>query len=162
MGKGQGTWTAATWASQVPMRAWPTVLPPPLSLTILSQRYVPPDQVKGPAYTKGSASTPIQGSVPEGKPLRTLLGDPVPSLPAAASTSSQVTLNLPFETSWGLGDRDVSFLNPARPPHRLPSLDLADDSVGGVSSFSALLSPMSWTHLGLLSFRRKNPTGSGI
>ncbi|XP_025720447.1 arf-GAP domain and FG repeat-containing protein 2 isoform X3 [Callorhinus ursinus] len=51
--------------------------------------YVPPDQVKGPAYTKGSASTPIQGSVPEGKPLRTLLGDPVPSLSAAASTSSQ-------------------------------------------------------------------------
>ncbi|KAM5261939.1 arf-GAP domain and FG repeat-containing protein 2 isoform 2-T2 [Hipposideros larvatus] len=51
--------------------------------------YVPPDQVKGPAYTKGSASTPIQGSIPEGKPLRTLLGDPVPSLSAAASTSSQ-------------------------------------------------------------------------
>ncbi|XP_035929241.1 arf-GAP domain and FG repeat-containing protein 2 isoform X1 [Halichoerus grypus] len=51
--------------------------------------YVPPDQVKGPAYTKGSASTPIQGSVPEGKPLRTPLGDPVPSLSAAASTSSQ-------------------------------------------------------------------------
>ncbi|XP_045318215.1 arf-GAP domain and FG repeat-containing protein 2 isoform X1 [Leopardus geoffroyi] len=51
--------------------------------------YVPPDQVKGPAYTKGSASTPIQGSVPEGKPLRTLLGDPVLSLSAAASTSSQ-------------------------------------------------------------------------
>lgn len=68
------------------------VLPPPFSLTILSQRYVPPDQVKGPAYTKGSASTPIQGSVPEGKPLRTPLGDPVPSLSAAASTSSQVTL----------------------------------------------------------------------
>ncbi|XP_072609107.1 arf-GAP domain and FG repeat-containing protein 2 isoform X17 [Vulpes vulpes] len=58
-------------------------------LAILSQRYVPPDQVKGPAYTKGSASTPIQGSIPEGKPLRTLLGDPVPSLSAAASTSSQ-------------------------------------------------------------------------
>uniref|UniRef100_A0A8C0RPR5 Arf-GAP domain-containing protein n=1 Tax=Canis lupus familiaris TaxID=9615 RepID=A0A8C0RPR5_CANLF len=51
--------------------------------------YVPPDQVKGPAYTKGSASTPIQGSIPEGKPLRTLLGDPVPSLSAAASASSQ-------------------------------------------------------------------------
>ncbi|XP_058141849.1 arf-GAP domain and FG repeat-containing protein 2 isoform X2 [Dasypus novemcinctus] len=51
--------------------------------------YVPPDQVKGPTYTKGSASTPIQGSMPEGKPLRTLLGDPVPSLSAAASTSSQ-------------------------------------------------------------------------
>ncbi|XP_013969690.1 arf-GAP domain and FG repeat-containing protein 2 isoform X1 [Canis lupus baileyi] len=58
-------------------------------LAILSQRYVPPDQVKGPAYTKGSASTPIQGSIPEGKPLRTLLGDPVPSLSAAASASSQ-------------------------------------------------------------------------
>ncbi|XP_076996889.1 arf-GAP domain and FG repeat-containing protein 2 isoform X1 [Tamandua tetradactyla] len=51
--------------------------------------YVPPDQVKGTTYTKGSASTPIQGSMPEGKPLRTLLGDPVPSLSAAASTSSQ-------------------------------------------------------------------------
>ncbi|XP_074184439.1 arf-GAP domain and FG repeat-containing protein 2 isoform X3 [Rhinolophus sinicus] len=51
--------------------------------------YVPPDQVKGPAYTKGSASAPVQGSMPEGKPLRTLLGDPVPSLSAAASTSSQ-------------------------------------------------------------------------
>ncbi|XP_012587422.1 PREDICTED: arf-GAP domain and FG repeat-containing protein 2 [Condylura cristata] len=51
--------------------------------------YVPPDQVKGPTYTKGSASTPIQGSIPDGKPLRTLLGDPVPSLSAAASTSSQ-------------------------------------------------------------------------
>ncbi|XP_011369946.1 arf-GAP domain and FG repeat-containing protein 2 isoform X2 [Pteropus vampyrus] len=51
--------------------------------------YVPPEQVKGPAFTKGSASTPIQGSIPEGKPLRTLLGDPVPSLSAAMSTSSQ-------------------------------------------------------------------------
>ncbi|XP_036165969.1 arf-GAP domain and FG repeat-containing protein 2 isoform X5 [Myotis myotis] len=51
--------------------------------------YVPPDQVKGPTYTKGSASTPIQGSIPEGKPLRTLLGDPVSSLSADASTSSQ-------------------------------------------------------------------------
>lgn len=51
--------------------------------------YVPPDQVKGPAYTKGSASTPVQGSVPEGKPMRTLLGDPMPSLSAPASISSQ-------------------------------------------------------------------------
>ncbi|XP_005328511.2 arf-GAP domain and FG repeat-containing protein 2 isoform X1 [Ictidomys tridecemlineatus] len=51
--------------------------------------YVPPDQVKGPTYTKGSASTPVQGSIPEGKPLRTLLGDPVPPLSDAASTSSQ-------------------------------------------------------------------------
>ncbi|XP_006896532.1 PREDICTED: arf-GAP domain and FG repeat-containing protein 2 [Elephantulus edwardii] len=51
--------------------------------------YVPPDQVKGSAYTKGSASTPIQGSLPEGKPLRTLLGDSMPSLSAAASTSNQ-------------------------------------------------------------------------
>uniref|UniRef100_A0A2K5EWN2 ArfGAP with FG repeats 2 n=1 Tax=Aotus nancymaae TaxID=37293 RepID=A0A2K5EWN2_AOTNA len=51
--------------------------------------YVPPDQVKGPAYTKGSASTPVQGSIPEGKPLRTLLGDPAPSLSAAVSTSGQ-------------------------------------------------------------------------
>ncbi|XP_073931722.1 arf-GAP domain and FG repeat-containing protein 2 isoform X2 [Castor canadensis] len=51
--------------------------------------YVPPDQVKGPPYIKGSASTPVQSSIPEGKPLRTLLGDPVPSLSDAASTSSQ-------------------------------------------------------------------------
>ncbi|XP_059737219.1 arf-GAP domain and FG repeat-containing protein 2 isoform X3 [Bos javanicus] len=51
--------------------------------------YVPPDQVKGPTYTKGSTSTPVQGSIPEGKPPRTLLGDPVPSLSAAASNSSQ-------------------------------------------------------------------------
>lgn len=51
--------------------------------------YVPPDQVKGPTYTKGSASTSVQGSIPEGKPLWTLLGDPVPPLSDAASTSSQ-------------------------------------------------------------------------
>ncbi|XP_066130504.1 arf-GAP domain and FG repeat-containing protein 2 isoform X2 [Saccopteryx bilineata] len=51
--------------------------------------YVPPDQIKGTTYTKGSASTPIQGSIPEGKPLRTLLGDSMPSLSAAASTASQ-------------------------------------------------------------------------
>ncbi|XP_049645252.1 arf-GAP domain and FG repeat-containing protein 2 isoform X1 [Suncus etruscus] len=51
--------------------------------------YVPPDQVKGSTYPKGSASTPVQGSIAEGKPLRTLLGDPVPSLSSAASTSSQ-------------------------------------------------------------------------
>lgn len=51
--------------------------------------YVPPEQVKGPSYSKGSASTPLQGSVPEGKPVRTLLGEPVPSLSDAASSSSQ-------------------------------------------------------------------------
>lgn len=52
--------------------------------------YVPPEQVKGPSYSKGSVSaTPVQGSVPEGKPIRTLLGDPVPSLSDAAATSSQ-------------------------------------------------------------------------
>ncbi|XP_066238366.1 arf-GAP domain and FG repeat-containing protein 2 isoform X2 [Saccopteryx leptura] len=51
--------------------------------------YVPPDQIKGTTYTKGSASTPLQGSIPEGKPLRTLLGDSMPSLSAAASTASQ-------------------------------------------------------------------------
>lgn len=51
--------------------------------------YVPPDQVKGPAYTKGSASTPVQGSMPEGKPQRTLLGDPVPSVPDTATSASQ-------------------------------------------------------------------------
>lgn len=52
--------------------------------------YVPPEQVKGASYSKGSVSaTPVQGAVPEGKPIRTLLGDPVPSLSDAASTSSQ-------------------------------------------------------------------------
>ncbi|XP_051017187.1 arf-GAP domain and FG repeat-containing protein 2 [Acomys russatus] len=51
--------------------------------------YVPPEQVKGPSYSKGSVSTSSQGSVPEGKPMRTLLGDPVPSLSDAASASSQ-------------------------------------------------------------------------
>ncbi|XP_055984447.1 arf-GAP domain and FG repeat-containing protein 2 isoform X1 [Sorex fumeus] len=51
--------------------------------------YVPPDQVKGSTYTKGRASTPVQGSIADGKPLRTLLGDPVPSVSAATSTSSQ-------------------------------------------------------------------------
>uniref|UniRef100_A0A8C2MK64 ArfGAP with FG repeats 2 n=1 Tax=Cricetulus griseus TaxID=10029 RepID=A0A8C2MK64_CRIGR len=51
--------------------------------------YVPPEQVKGPSYSRGGASTPVQGSVPEGKPVRTLLGDPVPSLSDAASSSSQ-------------------------------------------------------------------------
>ncbi|XP_051061141.1 arf-GAP domain and FG repeat-containing protein 2 isoform X2 [Phodopus roborovskii] len=51
--------------------------------------YVPPEQVKGPSYSKGSASTPVQGSAPDGKPVRTLLGDPVPSLSDAASSSSQ-------------------------------------------------------------------------
>lgn len=61
------------------------------SLSVLSQRYVPPDQVKGPTYTTGSASTPAQGSMPDGKPQRTLLGDPVPSVTDAAATSSQVT-----------------------------------------------------------------------
>ncbi|KAL6034924.1 hypothetical protein STEG23_029350 [Scotinomys teguina] len=49
--------------------------------------YVPPEQAKGPSYSKGSASTSAQGSVPDGKPARTLLGDPVPS--DAASSSSQ-------------------------------------------------------------------------
>ncbi|KAM5229195.1 arf-GAP domain and FG repeat-containing protein 2 [Ctenodactylus gundi] len=51
--------------------------------------YVPPDQVKGPTYTKGSSSTPVQGAISEGKPQRTLLGDPVPSVMDAACTSSQ-------------------------------------------------------------------------
>nr|XP_045000381.1 arf-GAP domain and FG repeat-containing protein 2 isoform X3 [Jaculus jaculus] len=51
--------------------------------------YVPPEQVKGPSYTKGSASAPVQGSIPEGKPQRTLLGDPTSSLSDAASSSSQ-------------------------------------------------------------------------
>ncbi|XP_058536753.1 arf-GAP domain and FG repeat-containing protein 2 isoform X2 [Ochotona princeps] len=51
--------------------------------------YVPPDQVKGSTYTKGSASTPVQGACPEGKASRSLLGDPVPSFSAATSASGQ-------------------------------------------------------------------------
>ncbi|XP_072497495.1 arf-GAP domain and FG repeat-containing protein 2 isoform X2 [Notamacropus eugenii] len=51
--------------------------------------YVPPDQVKGPSYTKSSTSTPTQDSTPDVKPLRTLLGDPVPSV-AISSTSQSV------------------------------------------------------------------------
>ncbi|XP_052610051.1 arf-GAP domain and FG repeat-containing protein 2 isoform X1 [Peromyscus californicus insignis] len=51
--------------------------------------YVPPEQVKGPSYSKGSACTSTQGSVPEGKPVRTLLGDPVPSDAASSSSQSQ-------------------------------------------------------------------------
>ncbi|CAO2630118.1 Arf-GAP domain and FG repeat-containing protein 2 [Lemmus lemmus] len=58
-------------------------------VTVLSHRYVPPEQVKGPCYSKGGASTPVQGSGPEGKPVRTLLGEPVPSLSDAASSLSQ-------------------------------------------------------------------------
>lgn len=74
---------------QAPTLDMTTLHPSPFSSTLLSQRYVPPDQVKESTYTKGSASTSVQGSIAEGKPLRTLLGDPVPSLSAAASTSSQ-------------------------------------------------------------------------
>ncbi|KAL1768738.1 arf-GAP domain and FG repeat-containing protein 2 isoform X2 [Sigmodon hispidus] len=51
--------------------------------------YVPPEQVKGPSYSKGSASTSGQGSAPEGKPMQTLLGDPVLSLSDTASSLSQ-------------------------------------------------------------------------
>ncbi|XP_043858297.1 arf-GAP domain and FG repeat-containing protein 2 isoform X3 [Dromiciops gliroides] len=53
--------------------------------------YVPPDQVKGPSYTKSSTSTPTQDSTPDVKPLRTLLGDPVPSV--AISSTSQARLS---------------------------------------------------------------------
>ncbi|XP_036624491.1 arf-GAP domain and FG repeat-containing protein 2 isoform X2 [Trichosurus vulpecula] len=51
--------------------------------------YVPPDQVKGPSYTKSSTSTPTQDSTADVKPPRTLLGDPVPSV-AISSTSQSV------------------------------------------------------------------------
>ncbi|XP_045397397.1 arf-GAP domain and FG repeat-containing protein 2 isoform X2 [Lemur catta] len=61
--------------------------------------YVPPDQIKGPTYTKGSTSTPVQGSMSEGKALRTLPGDPMPSLSAAASTSSQSVSESQAQTS---------------------------------------------------------------
>ncbi|XP_010607668.1 arf-GAP domain and FG repeat-containing protein 2 isoform X5 [Fukomys damarensis] len=64
--------------------------------------YVPPDQVKGLAYTKGSASTPVQGSMPEGKPQRTLLGDPVPSVPDAATSASQVPVRSALHMDVGI------------------------------------------------------------
>ncbi|XP_031821170.1 arf-GAP domain and FG repeat-containing protein 2 isoform X4 [Sarcophilus harrisii] len=51
--------------------------------------YVPPDQVKGPSHTKSSTSTPTQDSTPDVKPLRTLLGDHVPSV-AISSTNQSV------------------------------------------------------------------------
>ncbi|XP_051851969.1 arf-GAP domain and FG repeat-containing protein 2 isoform X3 [Antechinus flavipes] len=51
--------------------------------------YVPPDQVKGPSHTKSSTSTPTQDSTPDAKPLRTLLGDHVPSV-AISSTNQSV------------------------------------------------------------------------
>lgn len=88
--------------------AWSKVLPLSFQPNILSRRYVPPDQVKGPTYTKGSASTPIQGSIPEGKPLRTLLGDPVSSLSADASSSSQVTLRSALHDYFGIWETGVS------------------------------------------------------
>lgn len=90
--------------------------PCPFQLTFLSQRYVPPDQVKGSTYPKGSASTPVQGSIAEGKPLRTLLGDPVPSLSSAASTSSQVMFGLgpPYLPQDYFGNWQAGF-SPASP-----------------------------------------------
>ncbi|XP_037362857.1 arf-GAP domain and FG repeat-containing protein 2 isoform X1 [Talpa occidentalis] len=87
--------------------------------------YVPPDQVKGPTYTKGSASTPIQGSIPDGKPLRTLLGDPVPSLSAAASTSSQ-----PLSQSQARTSQPRSSQPPAHTSVKKASTDLLAD-IGG-------------------------------
>lgn len=74
----------------------------PHSLIVVSQRYVPPDQVKGPTYTKGSASTPVQGAGPEGKASRSLLGDPVPSFSAATSSSGQVPLSAALPPCAGL------------------------------------------------------------
>ncbi|XP_021564055.1 arf-GAP domain and FG repeat-containing protein 2 [Carlito syrichta] len=86
--------------------------------------YVPPDQVKGPVYAKGSASTPAQGSIPEGKPLRTLLGDPVPSLSTAAPTSSQSVSQSQARTSQARSSQP--------PPHpvKKASTDLLAD-IGG-------------------------------
>lgn len=90
--------------------------------------------MKGPTYTKGGTSTPVQGSIPEGKPPRTLLGDPVPSLSAAASTSSQVTLRCALQLILGFGRQGYQFPKSNR-------LNLADDGPRGVSRFSALLFP---------------------
>ncbi|XP_012614646.1 arf-GAP domain and FG repeat-containing protein 2 isoform X2 [Microcebus murinus] len=87
--------------------------------------YVPPDQIKGPTYTKGSTSTPVQGSISEGKPLRTLPGDPMPSLSAAASTSSQSVSQSQARTSQARSSQP--------PPHssvKKASTDLLAD-IGG-------------------------------
>ncbi|KAM4820518.1 arf-GAP domain and FG repeat-containing protein 2 isoform 1-T1 [Thomomys bottae] len=87
--------------------------------------YVPPDQVKGAACTKGGAPTTVQGSIPGGKPLRTLLGDPLPPLSDAASTSSQSVNQSQSRT--------VQARSSQPPPHssaRKASTDLLAD-IGG-------------------------------
>ncbi|XP_048224258.1 arf-GAP domain and FG repeat-containing protein 2 isoform X1 [Perognathus longimembris pacificus] len=87
--------------------------------------YVPPDQVKGAACTKGGAPTPVQGSIPGGKPLRTLLGDPTPPLSDAASTSSQSVNQSQTRTVQARGSQP--------PPHssaKKASMDLLAD-IGG-------------------------------
>lgn len=88
--------------------------------------YVPPEQVKGPSYSKGSVSaTPVQGSVPEGKPIRTLLGDPVPSLSDPASTSSQ-----PGSQSQARSSQARSSQPPSHSSTKKASTDLLAD-IGG-------------------------------
>ncbi|XP_012494474.1 PREDICTED: arf-GAP domain and FG repeat-containing protein 2 isoform X2 [Propithecus coquereli] len=87
--------------------------------------YVPPDQIKGPTYSKGSTSTPVQASISEGKLLRTLPGDPVSSLSAAASTSSQSVSQSQARTSQARSSQP--------PPHssvKKASTDLLAD-IGG-------------------------------
>ncbi|XP_027699803.1 arf-GAP domain and FG repeat-containing protein 2 isoform X2 [Vombatus ursinus] len=83
--------------------------------------YVPPDQVKGPSYTKSSTSTPTQDSTPDVKPLRTLLGDPVPSV-AISSTSQSVPQTR-------LSQHPCS-QPPSLPPVKKASTDLLAD-IGG-------------------------------
>lgn len=87
--------------------------------------YVPPEQVKGPSYSKGSASTPVQGPVPEGKPVRTLLGEPVPSLSDAASSSSLSANQSQTRTA-----QVRSSQPPSQSSTKKPSTDLLAD-IGG-------------------------------
>ncbi|XP_074081451.1 arf-GAP domain and FG repeat-containing protein 2 isoform X2 [Macrotis lagotis] len=55
--------------------------------------YVPPDQVKGPSYTKSNTSITTQDSTTDVKPLRTLLGDPMPSIAISSTSQSQAQLS---------------------------------------------------------------------
>lgn len=88
--------------------------------------YVPPEQVKGSSYSKGTASaTPAQGSVPEGKPIRALLGDPVSSLSDAASTSSQSVSQSQARTAQARSTQP-----PSHPSTKKASTDLLAD-IGG-------------------------------
>ncbi|XP_020834766.1 arf-GAP domain and FG repeat-containing protein 2 isoform X2 [Phascolarctos cinereus] len=83
--------------------------------------YVPPDQIKGPSYTKSSTSTPTQDSTPDVKPLRTLLGDPVPSVAISSASQSVPQARL---------SQHPCSQPPTLPPVKKASTDLLAD-IGG-------------------------------